>query len=136
MLESLAREQRLQHVAHAVVAYLVRVLDDETMDAFRAMLEDDAPATKGLTMTYAEKLLAEGHQRGKLEGQLQGQLQGQREGERKRSVAALLVVLEARGLEVDADQRARIERCESLEELTQWLKAAAKAESAAAVFEA
>ena len=142
-LETLARDPTLRHVTSAIILYLLRVLDDETMAAFHGMLSTRAPVAEGLTMTYAEKLisqglergLAEGIRQGKLEGIRQGKREGIRQGDLERAATAVLQVLEARGLAVSDDQRARISACDDVEQLSRWLIAAATADSTADVFE-
>ena len=109
------------------------------MTAFRGMLSTRAPVAEGLTMTYAEKLISQGLERGLAEGIRQGKLegirQGKHQGDLERAATAVLQVLEARGLAVSDDQRARISTCEDVEQLSHWLKAAATADSTADVFE-
>jgi len=59
-------------------------------------------------------------------------VQGRHEGE----IDALLEVLDARGLEVDAEARKRILACEDLAQLKVWLRKAVTASSAQELFEA
>lgn len=103
---------------------LLQVLDDEIMREFHAIIATYAPATEGMTMTYAEKLISEGLERGRAEGA------------RERACAAVLEVLMARGLPISATQQARVEACTDLDTLSRWLRAAATAEVADAIFEA
>ena len=124
VLERIARDPRLRHVAMALVRYLWFVLDDETMNGFRVMLANEAPMAEGMTMTAGEKLLERGHERGRAEGKLEGKLEGE--------IASVLLVFEARGIPVSDAQRARIQACRDAETLTRWLVAAATAESAEA----
>ena len=133
-LETIARDPALRHVASAILVYLLRVLDDETMTAFHVMLATQAPVAEGLTMTYAEKLITQGLERGRAEGKLEGRREGKLEGDLERAATSVLQVLEARGLPVGDDQRARIRSCVDAEQLTRWLKAAVTADSTSAVF--
>jgi len=110
------------------VNYLWFVLDEEIMDDFRVMLANEAPMAEGLTTTAGERLLAQGHERGRAEGKLEGKIEGKLESEAK----LLLLVLEARGLPLSESERARIDACGDLETLTRWVVAAATADSAAA----
>ena len=127
-LERTARDPQLRHVATALVNYLWFVLDEEIMDDFRVMLANEAPMAEGLTTTAGERLLAQGHERGRAEGKLEGKIEGKLESEAK----LLLLVLEARGLPLSESERARIDACGDLETLTRWVVAAATADSAAA----
>jgi len=64
---------------------------------------------------------------GKLEGRAEGKLEGEAE--------ALAVLLEARGLPMTAEHRARAAKCTDQAQLHTWLRRAATAESLRAVFE-
>ena len=116
LLDRLARSTEHRTIATALVTYVWLVLDDETMDAFRAILADEAPMAEGLTMTSGEKLLERGRAKGKLETQIE----------------SVLLVLEARGIAVSEEQRQRVQSCHDEDVLTRWMKAAATAESAEA----
>lgn len=121
LLERAAQEPELDQVAVAVITYLLVVLDEEIMNEFRVMLANEAPMAEGLTMTYGEKLLAQGHERGRTEGKIEGELEGK--------AMSLLLVLEARALPVSDEQRARILGCRDSDVLARWLAAAVTAES-------
>jgi hypothetical protein len=64
----------------------------------------------------------------------QGKAEGEAEGEAKGRAQAVLAVLAARRIEVGADLRAKIADCTDLDQLDQWLRRAATAESGAEVF--
>ncbi|MCR9161386.1 MAG: hypothetical protein ACE37F_29430 [Nannocystaceae bacterium] len=78
-------------------------------------------------MTIAEQLRAE--------GVAQGKVLGVAEGELRRASASVLTVLEARGLSVSPEIRARIVGCQDLGVLQHWLTRAATAASAEQIFE-
>ena len=106
-----------------LLRYVAEVSPDLQLERFRAILAGRAPAAESITMTIAEQLLAEGEARGVAQGEL------------RRAVASVLTVLEARGLSVTAEVRARIEGCQDLEVLQHWLTRAVTAVSADDVFE-
>ncbi|HEU4413031.1 MAG TPA: hypothetical protein VFS43_47755 [Polyangiaceae bacterium] len=64
------------------------------------------------------------------EGKEEGLREGEARGEVKGKAAALLTVLAARGLAVDAEARARIEACADPARLDRWLARALTAASA------
>jgi Uma2 family endonuclease len=64
---------------------------------------------------------AEGLREGEARGEVRGKAEGLREGEVRGKAAALLTVLAARGLEVDAAARARVETCADVALLDRWL---------------
>ncbi|MCR9162109.1 MAG: hypothetical protein NXI35_15590 [bacterium] len=86
-------------------------------------------------MTIAEQLLAEGMAKGMAKGVAQGKAQGVVEGELRRAGASILTVLEARGLSVPAEVRARVEGCQDLGVLQHWLTRAVAVASADQIFE-
>lgn len=61
----------------------------------------------------------------------QGRTEGRAEGEAK----ALLALLEARGLDVPADGRARITECTDLDQLEAWVRRAVSVESIDELFD-
>ncbi|MEM9463630.1 MAG: hypothetical protein AAGF11_56355, partial [Myxococcota bacterium] len=85
------------------------------------------------------KGLLEGERKGLLEGErkglLEGERRGERRGERKGQAAALIMLLQARGLSLEPAVRERIEHCRNLETLRQWLHRAATATHLNEVFE-
>ena len=60
---------------------------------------------------------------------------GRQEGLRRGRIEALLMVLETRGLDLDAAARERIEACTNPEELSRWLRRAATAAKVSDLFE-
>lgn len=77
---------------------------------------------------------AEGKAVGRAEGEAEGKAMGRAEGEAAGKAQALLAVLAARGLEVDATTRERIIACTEPEKLEQWIMCAATASSLGEVF--
>lgn len=73
-------------------------------------------------MTGAQLLREEGRQQGRAEGEVKGKAQ------------AVLAVLEARGLQVSDEQRARVLSCTNLDELERWVRKAVTAKTAGALF--
>ena len=122
-LEELARMPGGERALAPLLRYVAEVSPDLQLERFRAILAGRAPAAESITMTIAEQLLAEGEARGVAQGEL------------RRAVASVLTVLEARGLSVTAEVRARIEGCQDLEVLQHWLTRAVTAVSADDVFE-
>jgi len=76
---------------------------------------------------FARKYVAQGRE----EGLQQGREEGLHEGER----AAVFEVLDARGLEVDAETRQRILTCKDPAQLKIWLRKAAVVASVQELFE-
>lgn len=77
-----------------------------------------------------EKGREEGREEGRLEGRVRGRIEGQEEGQVLSLRAALLDVLEARGIPLSTQQRARVEGSQTPDELKRWIRAAATARSA------
>jgi hypothetical protein len=75
---------------------------------------------------FARSYYAKGEAKGHAEGEAKGRAEGKAEGEAK----ALLAVLAARGLEVDAATRERILTCTDAEKLERWIVRAVTASSA------
>jgi hypothetical protein len=73
---------------------------------------------------------ARGKAEGVREGEARGKAEGKAEGLREGKTAALLTVLAARGLAVDAAARARLEACADLARLDRWLARALTVASA------
>lgn len=65
-------------------------------------------------------------QRGRMQGRAEGKAEGKAEG--------ILAVLEARGLKLTAEQRARITSSKDLAELDRWLKLAVTASDVETLF--
>lgn len=67
------------------------------------------------------------------ESRVEGLKQGRREGKAEGLAQGIILMLEARDVDLPADIRERILRCHSLRQLTQWLKRAATASTAGEV---
>ena len=64
----------------AVVFYVLRTQDKETLREFFAALRREVRGPGGDMMTYAEELIREGRQEGELKGRQEGVLKGRQEG--------------------------------------------------------
>lgn len=80
------------------------------------------------------KAREEGHQEGLQQGREQGLQQGLQEGRHEGERAALLEVLDARGIEVDGASRQQILDCKDLLQLKSWLRKAVTVESVKELF--
>jgi hypothetical protein len=65
---------------------------------------------------------------------LQGRAEGEAKGEAKGEARALLSMLDARGIDVPGDARARITECADIDQLDTWVRRAATVESIADLF--
>lgn len=72
---------------------------------------------------------------GREEGREEGRRAGRSEGEASGRAAAVLTVLEARGIRIAKTARERVERCADLAQLDRWVRRAAVVEKAAELFE-
>jgi hypothetical protein len=77
---------------------------------------------------------AEGIAEGKAEGIAEGKAEGIAEGKAEGEAEAILLVLEARGLEITAQDRARIADCTDLAQLKTWVTRAATVPSTSDLF--
>jgi len=68
------------------------------------------------------------------DGEARGEVRGEARGEARARASAVLTVLEARGIAVGADERARVEAARDLDQLQQWLTRAATCASARELF--
>ena len=82
-------------------------------------------------MTIAEILEAKVRAAGRAEGRAAGRAEGEAQGVRK----SVLAVLEARGLHVPQQTRARLQACTDIETLDRLLVTAASIERVEALFE-
>ncbi len=101
-----------------------------------AALLDAAAADKAVV----EALIAKGNPEirkreaaAEARGEAKGEAKGEVRGEAKGKAAAILEVLEARGMAVSMDQRQAILRCLDIDRLDRWLRRAAVASSASEV---
>jgi flagellar biosynthesis/type III secretory pathway protein FliH len=96
------------------------------------------PRAEEAFMTGAQLLREEGRQQGRAEGKAEGKAEGRAEGEAKGKAEgkaqAVLAVLEARGLRISDEQRARVLGCADLDELERWVRKAVTVKTTAALF--
>ncbi|SDI04939.1 hypothetical protein [Nonomuraea jiangxiensis] len=90
--------------------------------------------TQRLPHHFTKSLEDAAEARGQARGELRGRAQGMMIGEIEGRVRALLVVLEARGLQISEDYRIKIESCVDNYQLTAWIVHAITAETADEVF--
>ncbi len=91
----------------------------------------------GLSASLARLLHKEGYaglEAVREEGRGEGRKEGHKEGETQGMARAILTVLASRGLEIDADSKARLETCRDTETLERWLARATTAHDVAKVF--
>ena len=119
-IEALARLPNGERALEPLLRYIALVSPDLQLEQIRAILEDRAPTAEGITMTIAEKLMAEGRAKGRAEGEAKGRA----EGEAKGKAEAIILVLRSRGLHVDAAAQARLVSM-SIDELDASLQRAA-----------
>jgi hypothetical protein len=98
-------------------------LSEAARSALEALMRSDKYEYQS---EFARKYVAEGLQKGREEGRQEGLHEGER--------AALLEVLDARGLEVDDAARQQILACKDLAQLKVWLRRAATAASVKDLF--
>ncbi|NUT41929.1 MAG: Yae1 family protein [Thermoactinospora sp.] len=114
----------MAHLPHDYAAYYyehaaakatrtIRQRMEATMKLQIPAYSDMAKEHRGIGRTEGK---AEGIEEGKAEGRVEGRVEGK--------VGALLITLEARGLTVSSEQRARIEDCTDLSQLDQWIRRA------------
>jgi flagellar biosynthesis/type III secretory pathway protein FliH len=68
------------------------------------------------------------------EGLQQGMQQGLEKGEVKAKSEDVLKIIDARGIDVTAEQRERVSSCADIAQLDEWFDSALTAETAAAIF--
>lgn len=99
-LESLARMPGGRRALTPLLRYITLVAPQLQLEQIRAILKERAPTAESITMTIAEQLRAEGMAKGKAEGRAEGKLEGK--------VESLVLVLESRGIPVEAHVRDRL----------------------------
>ncbi|MGI9000345.1 MAG: hypothetical protein ACR2GH_01625, partial [Pseudonocardia sp.] len=72
---------------------------------------------------------------GRAEGEAAGKEEGKAEGEAAGEARAVLAVLDARGIDVPPDARARIAECPDLDQLDIWVRRAVTAETVHDLFD-
>jgi flagellar biosynthesis/type III secretory pathway protein FliH len=123
-LDRLSREA--PEDAATVMRYILSVAGDETLENLRNRIVEIVPATEQPMASAAEQLI----QRGKTLGLAEGEARGKAEGKAE----AVLAVLEARGLSITAQERARVLNSQDIAELDRWLKRAVAVASVAELF--
>jgi hypothetical protein len=113
-------EQRRGTMAHATLNLIA---------AWSVTHEEDT-----MKLAEVERRYKRLEQRLRAEGKAEGRAEGKAEGEAKGKIAALLAVLEARGVPTSQVARRRIERCRDAHTLDLWLKRAPFVERAAHLF--
>jgi hypothetical protein len=103
----------------AVLSYLLET-SQTPRERLRTLTRTLGPRAEEAFMTGAQILREEGRQQGRSEGKAQ----------------AVLAVLEARGLRVSDEQRARVLGCTDLDELERWVRKAVTVKTAGALFAA
>jgi hypothetical protein len=83
---------------------------------------------------FARKYVAQGREEGRQEGREEGLQEGLQQGLQKGEKEALLEVLAARGVKVDAAARQRIQECTQLAQLKRWLRRAVTVQSVQELF--
>jgi hypothetical protein len=96
------------------------------LDEERALLYSDVimASLSEATRTAMEKLMASGNYEYQSDFAKTHQAKGRAEGEAKGEARGVLAVLDARGLVVSDDQKARILACTDLETLDRWIRKA------------
>jgi hypothetical protein len=95
-------------------------------DAARAVFEALMQGNYEYQADYSRKFYGQGLEKGIEKGIEKGVVVGE--------VAALLAVLEARGIELDTDDKARVERCTESTQLKTWIRRAATATTSKELF--
>jgi hypothetical protein len=113
--------------AERVRLYVDLALSSLSEAARHALEELMASGTYEYQSEFARKYVAQGRE----EGRQEGRQEGLREGE----MAALLEVLDARGIAVDAVARQKILSCGELAQLKRWLRKALTVQSVQELFE-
>jgi len=108
--------------AVALLRYIFQVLGETSFEEVQQKIIEVAPETESAMATVGEQLIQRGRAQGKGEGKAEGKAE------------AILSVLEARALKVSAEQRARITASKDVAELDRWLRLAATATDADALF--
>ena len=108
---------------------------DSILDALDEAARRELEAKMGLENYQVQSiigrsLMAHGEARGEARGRAEGEARGRAEGR----AAAILAVLQARGIAISDEQAQRVTSCADLALLGRWLARAATATSVSAVF--
>ncbi|MFG1945147.1 hypothetical protein [Nonomuraea sp. NPDC048826] len=115
--------------AYSMAAPEIRRLMEEIMTS------TDWPVYTPWAREHYGRGLQEGKAEGKVEGKAEGKVEGKVEGKAEEAARSVLLVLEARGLEVPDDARARISSCTDLARLEAWVVRAATAQTLQGMFD-
>jgi hypothetical protein len=109
-------------------------LDNYQWESEFALRHQALGRAEGKALGRAEGMavgLAEGSAAGRVEGVAAGRAEGETAGRAQGEAMAILTVLAARGIAVDAATRGYVLGCSDLDQLTRWLKRVAEVSSAA-----
>ena len=129
----LARAPSGREALGTIFRYLSLVADQSAVKVLLTTLHTESPqGEEALMTTLAEEWMAQG--RAQMEAAVRAAETKAKAAETKAKGAAVLAVLEARGLALSPEQRARVEACTDPALLDRWLRAAATAPEASEVF--
>jgi flagellar biosynthesis/type III secretory pathway protein FliH len=104
--------------------------------AIRHILEELVSATAWpVHSPFAKEHFGRGKAEGMAEGKAEGMAEGKAEGMAEGEAEAVLLVLQARGLEVTAEQRTRISACTDLSQLNRWVTRAVAVTATSELFD-
>ena len=124
------REERVR----AMLSMLGGTLLDELRRTLNMLTKDtfpETPAWREFVKSLEPVIRRIGYEDGLAEGEARGEARGKTEGKAEGEALALLAVLDARGLTVDDEIRARILACTDTARLHRWIKRAAVANTTA-----
>ena len=108
---------------------------DSILDALDEAARRELEAKLGLENDQVKSIIGKSLMaQGRAEGEARGEARGRAAGEARGRAAAIVAVLQARGVVVSDEQAQRVTSCTDLAMLERWLTRAATASSAAAVF--
>jgi len=131
---TLAAADLREVLVRAMLSMLGGTLLDELRRTLHMLTKDtfpETPAWREFVKSLEPVIRRIGYEDGKAEGLSEGEARGRAEGEARGEAQALLAVLDARGLTVDDDTRARILACTDTARLHRWIKRAVTAPAAA-----
>ena len=133
-LRAVARTPGGWEALELIFMYIAQVAGEHEAEQFFEQAQAIDSAVKEHIMTYAQKLEARGIKLGIKKGEALGIKKGEALGVLQGQRAAVIGVLEARGVVLSPEQRQRIEACESAEQLDRWVRLAATIGSADELF--
>ncbi len=120
-LDFLSAQPRVQELARQRELALAQYLTDQRGWTAKGRVEGLADG------------LAKGEKKGRAKGEKKGRVEGEKKGRVEGRVAALLAVLQARGLCLSDDERGHLNACADLATLDRWIARAATAPTVAEV---